>query len=503
MSSNASVPEPNNLTKRVGLLALAKFIAFAMAFLLPVLLVRLLTVSDFGLYKQAFLILSTALTLLNLQVAWTAYYFMPREPEQRLQIALNIILFYFLIGLAVLIFFLIYPQWVLIIFKSDALIPYLPWLGLAILLWLVSSNLETFQIANKDIANASKYIVISQLSKTSLLIVAGLLFQSVQAIVIAAVVQGLFQTLIMAWYLKKSLGHLSSSYNGRLFRLQLMNALPFGIGTLVWVLRTDMHNYFVSHHFDAVGFAIYSVGCFQLPLLGLLEDSINSVLVPEVSRLEKDGNYEQIADLWTNAVRKMAIFFFPLAALLFSVRHEFILFLFTDAYLAAVPVFAVNLIGILFAIHVASIIRAFEDFRFFRLKLNLVLTPLMALFLYLGIKYLGLIGAILAVVSIQLVDVVITVIMVSRKLGLSFYDMRRFEPVLRTLTCCVLALLVTSLIRSAFEGARPFTVLVICSISFSIVYVTTSFFAGVITIEEKGQLLNALSKTKRVILSRA
>ena len=60
-------PIRNRLTRRAALLAAAKFIAFGMSVLMPLVLVRTLSLSEFGLYKQAFLIISTGLMLFGLQ----------------------------------------------------------------------------------------------------------------------------------------------------------------------------------------------------------------------------------------------------------------------------------------------------------------------------------------------------------------------------------------------------------------------------------------------------
>jgi hypothetical protein len=50
----------------------------------------MLSQTDFGVYKQAFQILTSTISALNLQVASTAYYFMPRAPGKKLQVTVNV-----------------------------------------------------------------------------------------------------------------------------------------------------------------------------------------------------------------------------------------------------------------------------------------------------------------------------------------------------------------------------------------------------------------------------
>src|SRR5215510_5736539 len=84
--------------RRAAWLTAANTIAFGLSFIAPLLLVRMLNQTEFGVYKQAFQILMTTMSLLNLQVASTAYYFMPRAPEKKLQVMVNVLAFYGAIG---------------------------------------------------------------------------------------------------------------------------------------------------------------------------------------------------------------------------------------------------------------------------------------------------------------------------------------------------------------------------------------------------------------------
>ena len=83
---------------RAAWLTTANSIAFGLSFVAPLLLVRALSQTDFGLYRQVFQILTTAISALNLQVASTAYYFMPRAPEKKLQVTVNVLAFYAAVG---------------------------------------------------------------------------------------------------------------------------------------------------------------------------------------------------------------------------------------------------------------------------------------------------------------------------------------------------------------------------------------------------------------------
>ena len=487
--------EKNALTKRAAMLAAARIVAFAMTIPLPLVLVRTLSQSEFGLYKQIFQILMTVLALAGLQVNMSVLYFLPRNPDKKPQIALTVLTFYAVVGTAIALLFAICPGFVTLIFKGDGLVPHMPLLGLAILLWLLSTVLDVVAVADNDIRSASIFVVIVQLTKSSLLMGAAVLFGSLHAVVVAAVAQGAVHCLIMFVYLHRRFGKFWGMFDWTLFKAQLANALPFGIGGLAYAMQADLHNYFVSHYFDPDKFAIYAVGCFQLPLLSMLFEAVVNVLLPEVARREAKADYEGIIALWAAAIRKLALFFVPTYLLLFVVRHEFITALFTKAYDGAAPIFAINLLGILLVLCMpTSILRSFEELRFFRLKLSLAMIPFACVVLYAGIKSAGLIGAITAYVTVQTLDLLILMIAIGRRLKMSPRDLLRLAPVIRIVTAAGLAGVATYLVKPAFGGSHAFVSLVACSAVYGAVCLIAIFLIGAITPEEKSEIREALMK---------
>ena len=465
---------------------------------MPLVLVRTLSLSQFGLYKQAFLIVSTALMLFGLQVAASAYYFMPRMPGKKPQVAMNVLIFYSLIGTTVALLFAAFPHWVTIVFKNTDLVSSTPLIGLAILLWLVSSFLEIVAVADGDVRSASVFIILSQLTRTLLLLAAAVAFGSVRALVAAAVVQGALQCIILFAYLRRRFGQFWRSFDWPLFKAQLGNALPFGLGGLAYVVQSDMHNYFVSYYFDAATFALYAVGCFQLPLFTLLLDSVGSVLIPEIARLQVEADRRAIFLLWVSAARKIAFFFVPVCAFLLLMRHEFITALFTDRYAEAVPIFAINVVAMLLNISLSSaVLRAFDECKYFSMKLHILLIPVMWVSLWGGIRAAGLIGAMAAFALVQTVDVALTTAKAAQILGLKLKDLRYLTPLARTFAAAAAAALATISIKHFLPDVRGMAALLLCMAAFGGVYLTAAFLVGAVTNAEKSDLRSVLSGFNR------
>lgn len=483
------------VTQRAAILMAANVIATLLSFALPLVLVRTMSQSEYGLYKQAFQIMLSALMLLNLQVAVSVFYYMAREPGKKLQVALNVMLFYGMIGAAVCLVFMIWPGWVTLIFKSPDLVPYIPLLGLVILSWLVSTNLEGVPIAAGDVRVASVLIVASQLTKAIVMILAALLFGGLTAILAAAVIQGVLQTLFMVYYIRRRFGRFLVAIDWPLFKAQIGNALPFGIGGIVAIVQNDMHNYFVSHYFDPAYFAIYSVGCFQVPLLGMLNTSFANALNPELARHREAGDYRAVMRLWVEVMHKLALFSVPVFVLLLVLRHEFITVLFTANYAASAPIFAINLFTLLLWIPLhLHLLRLFDRLRYFRLKLYPVLIPVTLGALYAGWLAGGMIGVAVAAVSMQTLDIGITVLMIGRELGMTRRDLRLLSPQLRIQAAAMVAALPTLMATLALTAYAPLVRLMAGTVIFGLVYLIAIFAFGAVTREEQARLRAMASK---------
>jgi O-antigen/teichoic acid export membrane protein len=477
------------LSKRAALLAAAKIAGYMLTIPLPLILVRFLDQSEFGLYKQTFALISTMLTLLGLHVSVSAYYFMPRTPEKKPQVVMNVLIFYGAVGSVTALAFALFPRWITVVFKTEDLVPYVPLIGVAIFFWLMSSLLEVVTVADGDVRSASLFTVLVQVLKSGLLLGAGVLASSIEAMVLAAVIQGALQCVILFWYIRGRFGKFWRSFDAKLFKSQLANALPFGLGALFYALQADLHIYFVSHYYDPAAFALYAIGCFQLPLLGMLLDAVISVMLPEVVKLQTRDEHHAIVVLWASAIRKLAFFYVPAYVLLFVVRYEFITLLFTKQYADSVPLFAINLAMLpLYVIVCTAVLRAFDDMKFFRLKLSLAMIPLSAFLLYFGINAAGLIGAMAAAVAVQLLDLSVSATVIARRLKMKLGDLRQFAPVLRTVAASAAAGLAAYFVRLSIEGAHSLAVLAVCSAVFGAVFLAAAFALGAVTDEEKSEL---------------
>lgn len=508
-----------SLKEQSGWLLIAKIIAFSFSFALPLLIVRYLSLKDVGHYREAFQIITNAVIILPLGFSMSAYYFLARETERRGAAILNILLFNFVVGgLACLALFL-YPQSIGNLFRSDELTRLAPTIGVVIWIWIFSTFLETVAIANSEARAATYFIVLASFSKTILMGTAVFVFATVESFIYAALIQGVIQTFILLSYLRSRFPGFWRSFNFSFFLEQMKYAVPFGLTGILWLAQHDIHNYFVGHKFSTEEFAIYAYGCFQVPLIAMLSESVSSVLIPRMNELQQVGDRDEMTRLTARAMQKLAFFYFPLYVFLMITSHTFIITLFTREYEQSASIFVINLTLLPFSILITDpIVRSFKELgRYLLLTRILVLTALIAV-LYFGLNYFALTGMITLAVGAILIEKFIGETMVIRKLGIGLKHLPLLTNVAKSAVLSLLAGLVTYFVYAYFhdylEGvgknlaASVFAtdnrrilnfvggsfVLLVSGCVFAPIYLLSASLWGVIEDDEKQLVTNILRK---------
>ena len=508
------------LREQSAWLLAAKIIGFAFSFVLPLLIVRYLTQDEVGHYREAFQVITNAVMILPLGFSMSAYYFLARETSGRRGAAiLNILLFNFIVGgLACLTLFL-FPQLIGNIFRSDELTQLAPKIGVVVWIWIISTFLETVAIANQEARVATVFIILAQISKTLLMASAVFAFATVESFIYAAMIQGVIQTFILLNYLRSRFPGFWREFDPRFFREQMVYAVPFGLAGILWIAQNDIHNYFVGYKFSSADFAIYAYGCFEVPLIAMLGESVTSVLIPRMNTLQVAGDRDEMIRLTARAMQKLAFFYFPIYVFLLVTAHTFIITLFTAKYEASSSVFVINLTLLPVSILITDpIVRSYKELgRLFLLTRIFVLMLLVAV-LYFGLGYFGLVGMISTAVGAIVLEKCIAETMVIRKLGLGRQHLHLLINVLKTAVISILAGLVTYFVYtnaheyllnvgehfaaetlsatklSTLNFVGGSLVLLISALVFAPIYLLAANFWGVIEDEEKNAVKNFLRR---------
>ena len=510
-----------SLKSQSAWLLFAKITGFAFAFVLPLLVVRFLSREQVGVYQQSFLVLTNAVAILPLGLAMSAFYFLAREESQRASAVLNILLFNFFAGAIACFVLFFFPQILGYIFRSDEMQSLAPLIGVAVWLWLFSMFLETVVVANQESRLATVFIILAQFSKTALMIVAVIVFSTVESIIYAAIVQGALQTVILLFYLNKRFPRFWRKFDFGFLREHLVYALPFGFAGILWTLQTDIHYYFVGYRYSDAELAIYRIGCFQLPLVTILAESVTSVLIPKMSQLQLEDDKREMIRITARAMQKLAFFFFPTYVFLMITSHTFIKTLFTRNYLESEMIFVVFLTLLPFHILISDpIVRAYKELGRFLLFLRIATSVVLIAALFYGIQRFSLPGMIAIVVFVRIAEMLIAEFVTFRKIGVRKSDLLLLTGVGKTAIVSICAGVATFLVYYFInESGQTFgrgiaevlfsepkinlvdfisgmLILGISVIVYSLVYLFLSNLWGIIDDDEKQQFRRVANKVR-------
>jgi O-antigen/teichoic acid export membrane protein len=475
--------KPSLGAQAVWLLA-AKAVGFAFAIAQPLVLVRALSQLEFGLYKQVFLVVGTAATVLPFGFGMSAFYFLPRERERQGAIVTNIIAFHVGIGALVAAVLVAFPGLLARVFNSPELTDYAPLIAVVVLLWITGTFLEIAPVAMQDVRASTGIIIVNQFSKTALLMAAAVWFSTVRALIAAAIVHGIVQVALMCLYLHSRFPRFWRAFSARLLWRQAAYALPLGASALLWRLQEDVHQAFVSNAFGAASFAIYSVGLFKLPLIGIMREAVGSVVLPRINELETRNQSPQILQLVVVAARKLALVYLPAYALLMVTGPELITVLFTRQYIDSWPIFAVSMTYLPFGILVLDPVTRAHSERYFFLWLRLAILCTLVFVLWRYTAVLGMVGVMVVVTVANIFGWAMTAARMGRLLGATRHDLARFADVGRVAMAAGLAALVAAGVRQWVGTSSPWRVLLACGPTFALVYLAAIVQSGVLGRDE-------------------
>jgi O-antigen/teichoic acid export membrane protein len=332
---------------KAGPLVLARFFTAGLTVCIPLVLARALSLPDFGTYKQLFLLSQTLYYVLPLGVPQSLFFFLPRTEERRPWMGQTLLL---MSGVGVLTAALIYALTgrLAAAFDNPSLAEHALALAVFTASMVGSSGLETALTARGRTRAAALVYLVSDVVRALILVVPVLLGFGLQVMMLGVALYGLVRWAA-AWWLGLK-GERGPLFHGALLKQQLRYAAPFGAAMLLAIPQQYAHQYAVGLAVPTALFAIYTVGCFQLPLVDLLYSPTSEVLMVRLGELDREGRVREGVAAFREASGRLAYAFLPLAAFLFAAAPEFIGAAFGAKFLPAVPLFRVSVLGVVLAI---------------------------------------------------------------------------------------------------------------------------------------------------------
>ncbi len=341
----------------------ARVIGAAVTMAIPLVLVRVLDQATFGMYKELFLVGATAVTVLQVGVPASLYYFVPREEDRSQQFLVQSFVLLLLLG-AGAAGAMISLEPLLTSFFDAPLGPYVGWLGLYTALALPASLLKVAPNVDRRARLAALVVAASDALRGLVIVGAAAATGTLTGVLVAScAVMGL-QVLGVTGYLAWRGRATGWSLDPALLRKQMKYALPFAAAIVVGLARDRLHSYVVAASFGTAQFAVYSVATIRLPFIGKLQQTVGEVSILDNSEHFAEGRPEEMRAVWHRATYALALVLLPIFALAEIYAGDAIRVFFGADYASAAPIFRVYAVKIPILILLSSaMLRATADLK--------------------------------------------------------------------------------------------------------------------------------------------
>jgi O-antigen/teichoic acid export membrane protein len=386
------------MAHQAAILTVSRIANYGLMIISPVILVRFLTVVDFGRYREFLLYASLVQTAAYFGLSESLLYFVPLHTASMWRVVRETTLLTAYISLLI----------VGVVVALQLLIPggvVGPYLVPVVLYVLLSVNLdwwESLWLATHRPVPVFVYTGARLLARMLVVVSVAIMTHNVWAIIWSLVMlEGLrFAGAFVAWTTADR-SRLEPQI-GDLRREQLRFCVPFGLATLLLLLSRNLGNVVIVKYLGVAALAWFTIGTYGEPIILALRDSISRVLLPQLVRRSQGDALR----LWYRATIINCVLLFPTAAVVAWYAGPLIVKAFGPAYRPAIPVLQwYSLVIVRACFDFSPLLRAINKTRpFVPIGIAAMLANGVALAVLLPVT--GIVGAAIGLCAANLVEVI-------------------------------------------------------------------------------------------------
>jgi len=307
-------------------------------------LARLLTKSGFGEYRQAWIPYNLLFPVMALGLPVSILYFLPRVDAgaRRLFVRRTTVLLACLGGILTCALWLGAPA-VAAAFHNGSLSALVRVFAFYALLTLPVAHVQQVLVAAGRHARAAWFTGIAAAIQAAATVGAAWLTGSVEWALAAAVLSAAPMLLVGLALIEvgppadrtRPIPSLSD---------HLRYSVTIALASLVLAFGRQIGQVVVSVFHPARDFAVYAVGAFEVPVLGVLTAAVVTTLLPLFSDLSHRDRWAELMSVWHESIRRLSLVVLPLFVLLMVLADQVIVLVFSRAYSGSALIFRLFLL---------------------------------------------------------------------------------------------------------------------------------------------------------------
>ena len=323
---------------RAAILTLARFANYGLMILSPVILTRLLTVGQFGRYREFLLYTSVLSSLAVFSINDSLLYFVPAHPQSRWRTVRQTAALIGASSLTVVTLLIVADR-----ASGGGVVGTFLWPLCAYV--LVSSNLDFWDyywVATDRPGLVFGYSAVRLAARVTVATGTAALTHSVRDIIWALIGLESLRVLAVAGVMLRIDASAREPPLREPWREQLRYCLPSGAASALAMLNGNLAGLVVARVLGAVALAQFAIGRFGDPLVVTLRNSVSSVVLPEMVR--RGRSREGPLALWRRATVVNTLALFPVVVLVLRFATPLVVTVFGAAYAPAATVLKIYML---------------------------------------------------------------------------------------------------------------------------------------------------------------
>ena len=475
--------------EKTVILSIGHVFSVGVSFLIPVFLSRWLEIEAYGTFKLFILIQGLFLAVVHLGMDFGLFYFIKSRPNAFPVFSLNAIIFETVLSLFCATLFLVFGGKASLLFNNpDLALHLLPFFFL-ILFSIPAQHLDHYFTVLDKIKWAVLSTILHEFLKTSIIIVGYFFFNSLSFVLSGLALLSLAKLGILVTFNALAMKRLRLSWGllPHYLPAQLKYGLPLGLSHFISVL-INFDKFLISAFFNVRQFTLYSVGCFEVPVVHSVTNTMTDLMSFSMIGARNEGDMARVKELWRSTVRKILLIHIPVAAFMVCFSSKVIELVYSSLYAESAFYFRVfSIIFLLTAFDCDLVFRVFARTKsFFLVQLAAALWTLGAL-VY-GATILGPVGALTSKLLADLLTLAVKLSYVKRLMTASWLELFVWDQMLGIAVISIASAVSIARLSASLGLGAAFVVLDF--VLYALLVFGLSLITGIIKEDERRYLLS-------------
>jgi O-antigen/teichoic acid export membrane protein len=319
--------------RQAVILSMSRIANYGLMIISPVVLVRVLTVGDFGRYREFLLYASLLVSIASFSISDSLLYFIPARPASAWRVVRQTGLLTAAVSTCIVLGF-----YILDFATGGALVGrYRLPVALYVLFFINVDFWEAFWLATHQTVRVFIYSAARLLVRMLVVVGVAVFTNDVMTIIWSLIVLEAVRFIVFSavWY-KLDRSRQEPPVDNML-RDQLRFCVPVGLATVLFLISRNLANVAVAKWLGAAALAQMTIGTYGEPIILALRNSISTAMLPELVRRSTESPDAPI-QLWRRSTVINCVMLFPAAVLLAWFAEPLVVTVFGPKYRPAIVV---------------------------------------------------------------------------------------------------------------------------------------------------------------------